>query len=186
MAYYVEVEDFVVPKIVELSIAKNHLKIEDDFTEEDVLVQGYVDAAVDWLSSYLGYAVAKQQYLVSAASFNEVLVSSLQKVISIDSVQYKDVNGDLQTFDKDQCKIDVVDKFETKLSFLTDEFPEVQANKQDAVQLTLTVGLKKVKKQINQAILLLVGDFYEFRSNRPSKTSEDTVKNLVSVLRKPC
>lgn len=185
MAFYQQQEIPNLAPIVTLERAKEHLKIEPDFDLEDGLIEGYVDASVSYVESYLGYAVQKQQYIVKGESFVDVLTFKQQKVFQVDEIKYKDENGGLQTLSDENYNLKTVDKFENAVIYTATELPKVQENKLDAVQMTVTLGLSKIPKAIIQAVLLLVGEFYEFRSNRPVK-SVDAVTNLLSSYRKPC
>lgn len=186
MAHYIQQEILELAPLVSLEKLKEHLKIEPEFEYEDNLVMAYQEAAVSYIESYVGYAVQKQEYLVKGESFQDVLSFSLGKITAVNQVQYLDENGDTQTLSEDSYTLKSVDKFENQIKYTVKELPKVQENKPEAVQLTVTLAGKKTPKAIIQAIKLLVGDFYEFRSNRPQKTVVDTVGKLLSTHRKIC
>lgn len=182
MAFFTTADGFTPNEIVSLETAKQHLKIEAEFIEEDSLIQGYIDAAIAYIATYLGRDVQNQQYVVKGKSFEDVLSFQNQLKITVDSIVYKDESGAEQTLATENYTLTSIDKFENKLEYITEELPKVQANKFDAVALTVTCGFKKLPKAIKQAVLLLVSDFYEFRSDRP-KTPNTTVNNLIAQYR---
>ncbi|MCG7502388.1 head-tail connector protein [Tenacibaculum sp. Mcav3-52] len=178
MAYFVEVENQQIPEIVSLAVVKEHLKIEPEFTQEDVLIQSYIGAAISYAEGYTGRIIQNVQYEVYGVSFEDVLNFKQQTKISVDSIQYYDENNVLQTLSATSYQLKKIDKFESIVDYVVDELPIVKEQRSDAVKLVVTCGFKKLPKAIKQAVLLLVSDFYEFRSDRP-KTYSTSVQNLL-------
>ncbi|CAL2095851.1 conserved protein of unknown function [Tenacibaculum sp. 190524A02b] len=169
--------------LISLNQAKKHLKIEEDFSIDDDLILLYLDSCVSYLESFLGYKVLKNNCTIYSSSFLEVEEFSRELVGSILSIRYLSESGEEEIMSNEMYRLVKVDKFENKIEFLND-LPKV-ASSHKAVVVECTVGLEKVPKVFKQAILLMMGDFYEFRSNRMVK-SNDAVSNLLSTHRKPC
>tara|TARA_R110002095_G_scaffold215343_1_gene209314 strand:- start:616 stop:1176 length:561 start_codon:yes stop_codon:yes gene_type:complete len=156
MAFYIELEH-TLSEIVTLQEFKAQLKeVEPTLSHpEDALFQGYVDAAVEECEGYINRAIIVRKYKVLGKSFSEVIKNSLHTLQAIDSIEYKDVSGNLQTLEAAAYSIERVDKFENKVVFRENfKLPEVQAYKPDAVQLFITVGFEPLPKKIKQAVLL--------------------------------
>ncbi|WP_435263017.1 head-tail connector protein [Tenacibaculum sp. nBUS_03] len=181
MSMYIEIKEFEPSEIVSLSEVKSHLKIEPDFTEEDVLVQGYIDAAINHISGYLSRSVQDEQFEVLGSSFIDVLGFKFQTKKSIEGIWYLD-NGEYKKLEEDLYALKNVDKFETIIEYLGD-LPKLTNNSSKAVKLRVTCGFTKLPKSIKQAVLLLVSDFYEYRADRAKKLSNSTVTNLISSYR---
>jgi uncharacterized phiE125 gp8 family phage protein len=179
MAYYTEVNDLVITDLVTLAVVKDHLKIEQDFVEDDTLINGYMEAALSYVISYLGRDVLNQDYTVKGKSFDDVFAFKRQTIKSVGSVTYIDENDVGQTLSSELYSLESIDKFESKIVYSLSDLPKVKANTSDAVTLTVTCGFKKLPKAIKQAVLLLVGEYYEFRSDR-AKVKNTAVMNLLA------
>jgi hypothetical protein len=103
---------------------------------------------------------------------------------SIDSIEYLDQNGNLQTLDPDNYVV-VEDNFPGYVKPVvngsnTVGWPAVQPNTSDAVRVTFTSGFARVPGPICIAILLMVGQWYE--SRQPSESGaavEQAVHHLL-------
>lgn len=179
MAFYTELNDLQVTDLVTLKEVKDHLKIEQDFIEDDALLMSYMGAAFSYIVSYIGRDVLDQKYTVKGKSFEDVFAFKRQTIKSVDSVEYVDEDNEQQALSNDLYSVESIDKFESKILFSLSDLPKVQANKSDAVTLTVTCGFKKIPKIIKQSLFLLVGDYYEFRSDR-SKIKNTTVMNMLA------
>lgn len=185
MAFYTDLNFEPTEQVVTLEEFKMQIKELDaeETTTEDELWQVYLDASVEECESYINRAIATKKYKISGKDFNEVIVGSLQTIISIDKIDYKDENGDLQTLDSETYSLQRVDSVENKLEYTEGvELPKVKQYTPDAVQLYITVGFDKVPKKVKQAVLLKAGAMDKFRTdyvkNKPT-ASESLLNKLI-------
>lgn len=169
MAQVVE-QTHVAPEIISLARAKKQLKFDDHEAEhiEDDLIQSYIDAAIGYAENYTGQEITEKKYLINGKSFQDALSFSKQKIQSIDSIKYLDTEGTEQTIATENYQLTTVDKYENAIEFAEDyTLPEVQQYKFNAVKLTVIVGYAsgKVPKSMQQAILMLIGHYYENRQD---------------------
>ncbi|AUC13825.1 hypothetical protein BTO06_01070 [Tenacibaculum sp. SZ-18] len=179
MAFYTELNDLQVTDLVTLKEVKDHLKIELDYIEDDALIMSYMEAAFSYIISYLGRDVLDQTYTVKGKSFEDVFAFKRQTIKSVDNVEYVNEGNEQQTLSTDLYYLESIDKFESKILFLLSDLPKVKVNKSDAVTLTVTCGFKKIPKAIKQSLFLLVGEYYEFRSDR-SKVKNTAVMHMLA------
>ena len=179
MVMYIEKTEFVAPELLSLQEVKKHLKIEEDFTEEDSLLQIYMEAAVSHLQSHLNRSVQNQQFEVFGCSFSDIQTFQKQTIISIDGIWFKGENGAYQLLNSDLYGLKKTNNYNSCLVYNGD-LPTLQKQGLKSVKILVTCGFKKFPKVLKQALLLLVGDFYEYRTDRPKK-SNNTVANLIST-----
>lgn len=173
---FIEELDYASPTVLPLELVKKQLQLEADFIEDDALISIYVDAAITEAENYIHSEISEKKFRIDGKSFNDALSFDKQKINTIDSIKYLDAAGVLQTVDPANYTLESVNKHETKIAFVEGfEFPEVQEFKPNAVQVSVTVGYKegKVPKAIVKALLLMVTNSYEFRT--------DTVKEKCNV-----
>ncbi len=179
MAYFIEDTSFEAVEIIGLGLAKKQLKIEPEQVEEDDLILSYIGAAISYAQSYTGAVIEQQKFIVKAKNFEDVLCFRKQKIIEIDKIEYLDLQGTLQVLSEDNYSLTAVDKYENKLTFSGD-LPKIKAFTPDAVVAHLVCGFDKIPKAIKQALLLLITDFYEYRSDR-LKSYNTTAIQLLSA-----
>lgn len=151
--------------VVPLSKAKKQLRVATAFTEEDDLIEDYIDAAVEASEQYMGCHIYKKDMVITLDGFRFNVIFEAFPLRSVTSVKYW----------KDGLQVTMpgTDYFLTsqnlKQSILTfREFSPVD-ERHDAVEITLAIGYVKaadVPAPIKQAILLQVSDMFERREDR--------------------
>lgn len=137
MAFVTEIEH-ESPEIISLSIARKQLQLEVDFTEDDQLIQLYIDAAIGDAEAVINSAILEVKERVEGKSFADVLKYSNQKIQSIDLVKYKDLEGVSKTIEATNYSLERVDKYENKIVFNEDfVFPEVKQFDSKAVTINI-------------------------------------------------
>lgn len=175
MAFIVELEH-IAPEVISLTTARKQLQLEADFTEDDALIEIYIEAAIIDAENYINLEITEKKFRIDGKSFEDVLKFNKQKITSIDSILYKDVTGVEQTIDPENYHLDSVDKYENKITFKEDfVLPEVKEYTPNAVKISVTVGYPsgKVPKAIVKNLLLMITNSYEFRT--------DTVKEKITA-----
>ena len=165
------------PAVLPLTLAetKEHLRVDD--TDSDNLITTYIEAATSYVDAeygYLGRALVTQTWelVIDGFPLHEIKVP-LPPLQSVVSVRYDDTAGDEQTLPADQYYVDdasepawivaasggwptgVLDALNSvRVRFVagydptTDSPPDLRAN---------------IPRAIKQAMLLLIGSFYEHR-----------------------
>lgn len=152
--------------IVSLELAKKQLRIEDDFTDEDDLIQAYIDAAIAMSEDYTGGHIVEKNMILKMDAFDNPLVFEAFPIQSIDSVSYYPADGsDSQVMDNSNYDLMSLNPKVSKISFKTT--PAI-AERFDAVTVTVKVGMvvEEIRQPIIQAILLQISDMYERREDR--------------------
>lgn len=151
-----------------LAEAKEQLRIEAGYPEEEDLIQSYIDSAQSECENYIGRKIGRGQFIVELSAFeNPFLYSRNWENDTIAKVEYYPADGSgITELDSDQYKLrsaTVVDCFEIK--FLST--PAI-AERDDAVIITINQGweVNKVPAPIKQAMKLLLSDAYERREDR--------------------
>ncbi len=174
--YQYKLDHTQVHEVLTLDAAKKHLK-QEDFTEDDVLIQDCIDEAISTVEEYCNISINEKVVLFTANSFQDIAdlpefkVSPIQ---SITAVEYLDALGDKQTLETlDTWNLLPVDKYASKLEFTNgvSTLPTVKENTYNAVQVSFIVGCAagKTPKGLVSAIKLIVGWLYSNREDRPDK-----------------
>lgn len=154
---------------VSLDEVKQHLNV--DFTDDDAKLEIYITAAAEYLdgwSGILGRCILSQQWSQGFYGFCEsgALRLPFPDVTAV-AVSYYDAAGDLQILPPESYELlaDGIGSFiQIKRQF---SLPALDCDRAEKVTATLTAGMAatpdKVPKPIKQAILLLVGSWYENR-----------------------
>lgn len=152
--------------IVTLAKAKNQLRLESSFTDEDDLIQDYIAAAIEQAEQYINGHIYIKDMVINMDAFLSSFVFEAYPVQSITSIKYY-VDDVLVTMPQADYYVTAQNIKQTKLTFKeqpsTDERP-------DAVIITVAIGFKSasaVPMPIKQAVLLMVSDMYERREDRP-------------------
>ncbi|WP_298220824.1 head-tail connector protein [Flavobacterium sp.] len=152
--------------LITLVKAKKQLRIEASITEEDEIIQVYIDAAQSAAENYIGRAIGRRKLILKMNSFDlkEIEASSNEKIESV--VYFPAGETESVIMDADQYKLkssNVINCFE--IGFLST--PEV-ADRPDAITITIVQGyaLAECPKAIIQAMNLLISDYYERREDR--------------------
>lgn len=157
------------PVVLSLADAKAHLNI--THTHQDTLIQSYIDAAVAEAEAYTARSLKVYEVTIKLSKFyNRLLLTQTPYNTGL-QLQYYDTVNQLQTLSTDLYVLGY--HFGEPTIYFNDEsaLPEVY-NRQDAVVITYDAGygLEVMPQQFTQFCKLLVGSFYEQRS--------DSVNNL--------
>ncbi len=165
---------------VTLSELKSHLRITD--TGEDTVLQIYLDSALGWVETQTGQKLSSEARVSYFDCFGDLeLVGDSPTSIT---VSYIDVDGDSQTASSSLYAL----KTHKARPYITlaynQSWPSSRA--QDAaVSVAYTSGytVSTLPSSLKSAVLLVAGDFYEFRE---AKTVMRTYENPAATrLMKP-
>lgn len=158
--------------VISLQAAKNHLRVDDDMTIDDDLIESYIQAATVAAENYMSRSIYQRDFVMECDSFDTIEFSANLDNDSVTSVEYYPADSTVkETLDPTKYKIQ---KSSTVGCWLL-KFLEKPAlsDRDDAVVITVKQGLVAdagtvdlVPKPIIQAILLTLSEYYEIRENR--------------------
>lgn len=152
--------------IVTLAKAKLQLRIDALFTDEDALIQDYIDAAIASSEAYINGDIIEKTLVITLDAFQDNFVFDSYPIQSITSVKYY-LNDAQLTMPTADYHLNVQHQKQSVLVF--NEQPNTD-DRPDAVTITAVIGFTdatQVPHPIKQAILLQVSDMYERREDRP-------------------
>lgn len=162
-------EGVTQPTILSLDDAKSHLNI--THSHQDGLIQSYIDAAIDEAEAYTSRSLKIYEVTIKLTEFTNKLLLTKTPYKTGLVIKYYDVDNTLQVLDTDLYVLGY--HYGEPVIFFNDmsELPTLY-KRQDAVVITYEAGygLEKMPVQFTQFCKLLVGTFYEQRS--------DSVNNL--------
>lgn len=155
-------------KIIELDEAKDHCRVAHDENDEDPLIKNLILAAESHIDGYegiLGRALITQTWVQELDRFWSEMRLPLAPIQSIASIRYYDINETQQTLADTVYRLhsDAVSPYITLQS--DQEWPAT-FDRDDAVEITFVAGYGNadaVPETIRQAMLLMVGHWYENR-----------------------
>jgi len=152
--------------MIELSLIKKHLSINSSFDDgsDDVLLQGFAAAALEYAESETGTSFVKAEKTVVLDGF-PVGAFELQftPVIEVLSVSYTDPAGVEQDIDPQLVRLDSRNRVYPMLHPpFGGSWPATIAEP-ESVTIVLQVGYDALPAQAQSACLLLIGHLYEHR-----------------------
>ena len=144
-----------------LSEAKAHCRIYG--SDDDGLIAGYIMAAVSLAENSTNRALATQTWeLTIDRDWPEVIVLPRSPTQSVTSVTYYDSAGSLQTLASNQYRVDVTLP-QGRIEPAYDVTWPVVRDQARTIIVRFVAGYTQIPEPIRQALLLLVGHFYENR-----------------------
>lgn len=154
-----------IQSAVPLELVKQHLRVQHDLENEyiQVLIANAFDIAQEFTGSKFLKTIS---YFLAPKLYSSFIIHD--DVFSLESIRYKDINGVDQFLDLDDVTLEYVDESKSVLTInpiplFTEEIDSVRVMYQ-----TNTRNLTgcELPGAILQAILLMVGEFYEYREDR--------------------
>lgn len=147
---------------VSLEEAKAHLRVEHD--EEDSLIEGLIRAATDHLSGWsgrTGRALLPQTWEQDFDRFHQLRLR-IGPVREVQSVTYYDSEGDQQTLDASVYALRQ-DAQGAYLDLAAGQSWPATDGRVSGIRITYEAGYDETPAAIRQAMLLLIGHWYEHR-----------------------
>ena len=156
--------------VVTLAQAKKQLRIESSFTDEDDLIQSYIDAAVVNCENYIGGHIIPGDLVLTYDKFASPVVFEAFPLKTITSVKYYADDVEVTLAAEKYALTKQNDKV-YKLRFKEDT--PTTDERFDAVKITVACGFAGdvIPKPIIQAIKLQIADMYEIREDRKEMLS---------------
>ena len=163
---------------VDLEGVKAHLRI--DWEDEDLLLQGYLAAAVSHVESLTGRAISRQSWQWVLDAFPAgVLVLPFGPVETVDSVAYLDRNAVAQEVDLNSLVIDI-SQIEARIA-APNGWP-VTAKQIGAVTLSWTVAVESCPDELHHAVLMLIAHWHRTREPMVVGSTVQTVPHAFQAL----
>lgn len=149
-------------KPVTLIEAKAHLRV--TFDDDDTLINGLIAAATASIDGPrgIGFALITQTWKLSLDEFKPAIVIPLWPVSSVSSVKYYDADGVLQTIGSSDYTLIKSVEPAIIIPAYNLSWP-VSRSIPSAVEVTFVAGASSAPDDLKQAVLLLVGHWYQNR-----------------------
>jgi len=156
--------------VVTLAQARKQLRIEDSFTDEDDLIESYIDAAVANCENFIGGHIIPGDLVITYDRFESPVIFEAFPLKTITTVKYF-IDDVETTLDSAAYVLTKQSEKVYKLRFKEDT--PTTDERFDAVTITVACGFagNVIPKPIIQAIKMMVSQMYEYR--------EDTFQNNV-------
>lgn len=170
--------------LLTLAKAKKQLRIETSFTEEDELIESYIDAAQVACQDFINRSIAERNLVLECSKFETITFERNYENDTITKIEYYKPGETVLT-------ILATDQYQLRKSNITECFdikflsiPETDI-RDDAVIVTIKQGfaLATCPKPIIQAINLRLSDFFERREDR-EQGNNPASNNLLRAYRK--
>lgn len=155
---------------IDLALAKQHIRVEG--TDEDTLVTQYLNAAVAWVENYTGKLLSRREVTQEMAAFETYLPLFYGPSPDTLTIDYTDADDAAQT---------IADaKIVGQRVYPAGAWPGIADD--TPVAITYTAGYATTPADLDSAVLLLVGEFYD---NREAGEAAPAVTMAVEALCRP-
>ena len=141
--------------------AAKHLRLASD-TSEQALIESYIVAAREWVENYTGHVLVQREFTETFTRFPAYLELMKRPIVTVDEIAYVDTDGAPQT---------VVSFVESTGRYPYSVYPAHNAwwpsiRTNTLVTVTFTAGYApgEEPQALLQAILLLVGHWFQTRA----------------------
>lgn len=150
---------------VSLAEAKVHLRITHD--DDDAYILNVIKAATNLAEIFQQRTYVQRQRIYILDDFPAVIIIPYPPLIQVDSIQYTDTDGVLQTLAPSQYQVDIKNEPGRIVPAYGESWPSTRGIL-DAITVTYIAGYgtaDDVPAEIKQAVLLIIGHLYENREN---------------------
>jgi len=151
---------------VNLADVKAHLRITT--SDEDGILEAYVNAAIDIVESKTRRAIISRTFRYEQPEFSEDMEIPVAPLVSVQSVQYKNSNGTLTTWDSANYLVDSTSLLGIVRRAAGVGFPTVLLNSPNGVQVNFTAGygttFDAVPQGLRFIVLMLAGHYFVNRA----------------------
>ena len=184
--------DYMEPYIVDLRAAgtlvtvatvREHLNLFED-TSYDTLLAGIINAATTNVEDYLGEFLAFTSVTQPFRGFYQELPLVHNRILSIDSIQYRSTDGTMQTVAPSVWVYDNTAREKSVRLARGQQWPsDLDDSFRAPVSVNYSAEWEDAPEVIVQAILLTCGDLFENRNNSTSErltTVPLSVRHLIA------
>jgi len=171
---------------VSVAEAKTHLRIDSSFTADDTYIETLISVATFAAENYMNLWIMQQSWYLDIDSFPDYfnLLRGQNDDLIINSITYADTDNANQTLAASNYFGDGSMK-PARIYFAPDATIPSTYDKPNAVVVDFTVGNRNasdVPAPIRQAILLMVGTYYETRQTVSDRTYKEIPQSAEFLL----
>ena len=176
------------PSLTPVSVAeaKTHLRIDSSFTDDDTYIGTLIDVATLAAENYTNLALMEQTFVLDIDAFPDYfnLLKGTLRVLTVNSITYSDQNNASQTLAASNYFGDGSIK-PARIYFAPDATIPSTYDKPNAVSVNFTLGFtaaSQVPAPIKQAILLMIGTYYDTRQTVSDRTYKEIPQSAEYLL----
>ena len=151
---------------VTLAEAKQHLRVDSDFDDDDAYITTLIEVATDLVEQFTRRRLITQTYNLYYDQFPDYISLQVGIVASVVHIKYRDTSNVEQTLASSNYVLD--DKIKPGRIYVATNgnFPDTY-DRPNAVEVEFTVGsaAADVESALKQAMLITVGRYYEQRQD---------------------
>ena len=171
---------------VSVAEAKIHLRIDSSFTDDDTYIGTLIDVATLAAENYTNLALMEQTFVLDIDSFPDYfnLLKGTLRTLTVNSITYKDENNASQTLAASNYVADGSIK-PARVYYTPDATIPSTFEIPNAVNVSFTLGFtaaSQVPAPIKQAILLMIGTYYETRQTVSDRTYKEIPQSAEYLL----
>ena len=171
---------------VSVAEAKTHLRIDSSFTTDDTYIGTLIDVATLAAENYTNLALMEQTFVLDIDSFPDYfnLLKGTHRTLTVNSITYKDENNASQTLAASNYVADGSIK-PARVYYTPDATIPSTFEIPNAVNVNFTLGFtaaSQVPAAIKQAVLLMVGTYYETRQTVSDRTYKEIPQSAEYLL----
>lgn len=161
-----------------LDEVKAHLRVEYDFTDDDIYIESLISAARRYTEAHSSFFFMTQSWKLSLDCFpsgtygGEIIIRK-RPINEVYSIEYIDDAGVRQTLSNTKYQVDI-DCWLTRIRPVYGEVWPTTRRQMNAAEVLFTAGFENtiegIPHHLREGLLLLIGHWYENR--------EDTVRGL--------
>lgn len=160
----------VPPAEPPVSLERIRAQLNIDASDTDVLLREYIDAATEFFdgsSGCLGLVLMTQTWRQDYPSFSTPILLPLRPVQSVEEITYYDADEAQQTLDENIYSLVANHRDGPRIEISDGQSWPSTATRDDAVSVTFVAGhaASAVPRRVQQAIRLIVGDWFRAREN---------------------
>ena len=169
-------------QVLDLDQVKAHLRVFTD--DDDDLITAYIGAATDYIDGVWGIGVSllTTQWRYTLDYFQQVMRIPIGPVQSVDAIEYRDTTNVWNTVDPTLYYVDLSRSPACINLSYNKVYPQVTLPQGSAVRITFTAGYgatpASIPRDIQYAMLLMIGSYYENRSAIVGIESRDSPAEL--------
>ncbi len=168
------------PAIVEpvtLAQAKKHLQVDADWLDDDEYITDLISAARSHVETETGRLIAPANVEVYYDDFPYCSTMPWYPVESLESIDYKDVNGDDQSIDLTNNGDVIFNRYAQPATLVLQNMPDTykKTNPRSVNNVTVTISAGyggssfPLPQKLRQALLVIIRDMYDNRESQSSK-----------------
>ena len=171
MATYYNAQIHTFDPLITLAEAGRQLKFDKDWYVADVLdeadlVQQYIDAAIIECENYTNTSINEAKFIIeSTIQFENYFKIQVSPVQTINSIKYKDTDGNDQILGAELYSLKPFDEFQSIIYF--NDFDNIPTVQEGSIEIEITTGYTAatLPKAIKQAAMLILTNSYENRGD---------------------